>query len=254
MVVKWNNGGTVVENYKRIDTKIKEGYTLLRKDKTIKACDIWLEAWEDIKAVMAENKIKDLPALQEKYRWTEFAMNFVQDLDDALYNAAIEEPQYFTKRIRYCEELLELCGKEDELTIENTRRSIAESHYALGNKQECDRLFQKWLADDPTWGWGYIGWADCYQYGIPADNIKAEEIISSALRIENLRDRADVVERAIEIYTALGNNQQAAELKNELEKGQAKANPQVTVTKIGRNEPCPCGSGKKYKKCCGKQL
>jgi len=22
---------------------------------------------------------------------------------------------------------------------------------------------------------------------------------------------------------------------------------------IGRNDPCPCGSGKKYKKCCGKQ-
>ena len=20
---------------------------------------------------------------------------------------------------------------------------------------------------------------------------------------------------------------------------------------VGRNEPCPCGSGKKYKKCCG---
>ncbi len=26
----------------------------------------------------------------------------------------------------------------------------------------------------------------------------------------------------------------------------------VTAKKIGRNEPCPCGSGKKYKKCCGK--
>ena len=24
------------------------------------------------------------------------------------------------------------------------------------------------------------------------------------------------------------------------------------VTKIGRNDPCPCGSGKKYKQCCGK--
>ncbi|MCH9620847.1 MAG: hypothetical protein S4CHLAM20_02530 [Chlamydiia bacterium] len=23
--------------------------------------------------------------------------------------------------------------------------------------------------------------------------------------------------------------------------------------KCGRNDPCPCGSGKKYKKCCGKQ-
>ena len=22
--------------------------------------------------------------------------------------------------------------------------------------------------------------------------------------------------------------------------------------KIGRNDPCPCGSGKKYKQCCGK--
>ena len=21
-------------------------------------------------------------------------------------------------------------------------------------------------------------------------------------------------------------------------------------TKVGRNDPCPCGSGKKYKKCC----
>jgi|GEM_PF-671953 preprotein translocase subunit SecA len=22
---------------------------------------------------------------------------------------------------------------------------------------------------------------------------------------------------------------------------------------VGRNDPCPCGSGKKFKKCCGKQ-
>ena len=28
--------------------------------------------------------------------------------------------------------------------------------------------------------------------------------------------------------------------------------PYVRETpKIGRNEPCPCGSGRKYKKCCG---
>ena len=26
---------------------------------------------------------------------------------------------------------------------------------------------------------------------------------------------------------------------------------QVTKKKVGRNEPCPCGSGKKHKKCCG---
>lgn len=26
----------------------------------------------------------------------------------------------------------------------------------------------------------------------------------------------------------------------------------VSVNKVGRNDPCTCGSGKKYKKCCGK--
>ncbi len=25
----------------------------------------------------------------------------------------------------------------------------------------------------------------------------------------------------------------------------------VTTTKAGRNDPCPCGSNKKFKKCCG---
>lgn len=32
-------------------------------------------------------------------------------------------------------------------------------------------------------------------------------------------------------------------------------NPKTTKKdkpKVGRNEPCPCGSGKKYKKCCGR--
>ena len=32
----------------------------------------------------------------------------------------------------------------------------------------------------------------------------------------------------------------------------AKKQPVKTGKKIGRNEPCPCGSGKKYKNCCGK--
>jgi SWIM/SEC-C metal-binding protein len=28
--------------------------------------------------------------------------------------------------------------------------------------------------------------------------------------------------------------------------------PRVVENKIGRNAPCPCGSGQKYKKCCGR--
>ena len=33
--------------------------------------------------------------------------------------------------------------------------------------------------------------------------------------------------------------------------GSVKKEPVKKKTKIGRNDPCPCGSGKKYKKCCG---
>lgn len=33
--------------------------------------------------------------------------------------------------------------------------------------------------------------------------------------------------------------------------GVVKALPSRTAAKVGRNDPCPCGSGKKYKKCCG---
>lgn len=33
---------------------------------------------------------------------------------------------------------------------------------------------------------------------------------------------------------------------------QSPQEPIVNKNKVGRNEPCPCGSGKKYKKCCGR--
>jgi preprotein translocase subunit SecA len=35
---------------------------------------------------------------------------------------------------------------------------------------------------------------------------------------------------------------------------ESKTQPIVNANKVGRNDPCPCGSGKKYKKCCGKNL
>ena len=34
--------------------------------------------------------------------------------------------------------------------------------------------------------------------------------------------------------------------------GQPRKTPVRVGKKIGRNDPCPCGSGKKYKKCCGR--
>lgn len=43
------------------------------------------------------------------------------------------------------------------------------------------------------------------------------------------------------------------EKRKELYKEQKKSGTVVKGPKIGRNDPCPCGSGKKYKHCCGRK-
>jgi preprotein translocase subunit SecA len=42
------------------------------------------------------------------------------------------------------------------------------------------------------------------------------------------------------------------EKRKEIHTEWKKSKTVVNKNKIGRNEPCPCGSGKKYKQCCGK--
>lgn len=42
------------------------------------------------------------------------------------------------------------------------------------------------------------------------------------------------------------------ERRKELYKEQKKSGTIVKEKKVGRNDPCPCGSGKKYKFCCGR--
>ncbi len=44
----------------------------------------------------------------------------------------------------------------------------------------------------------------------------------------------------------------SAEKRKEIQKKYRESVMVRNENKIGRNDPCPCGSGKKYKKCCGK--
>lgn len=41
-------------------------------------------------------------------------------------------------------------------------------------------------------------------------------------------------------------------LRKKIQRDHNKSKIVVKEDKVGRNDPCPCGSGKKYKKCCGK--
>jgi preprotein translocase subunit SecA len=44
----------------------------------------------------------------------------------------------------------------------------------------------------------------------------------------------------------------ASDMVSEANEAVSKAKPVRTGPKVGRNDPCPCGSGKKYKQCCGR--
>ncbi len=243
-------------DYKNIDKKIMAGYDHLMKGHSVNACDTWLDAWEDIKSAVVELQAKNINDLQAKYNWSEFLENYIQELAFELHNAGILNEEYFQKRITYCEEMLELCGTDHGLLVDNTHRAIADSHYELGDKDKCDQLYSTWLEENPDWGWGYIGWADCY-WNDSSNLLKSEGILKRALSQESLQDRSDVLERAIDLYGELGNHQEADALKKELGalarlEPTKHINTPVRSEKVGRNDPCPCGSGKKYKKCCGK--
>lgn len=66
------------------------------------------------------------------------------------------------------------------------------------------------------------------------------------------------IDKETTIYLLRAEVRQNTERK-EVTKGEAVRDPQKEkkrqpkkVKKVGRNDPCPCGSGKKYKQCCGK--
>ena len=80
------------------------------------------------------------------------------------------------------------------------------------------------------------------------ENIK-EDSVKFLYRVE-IKNRTDIPEERSKNYTVEGNVTGKKESPNNINrKLTGKDNKK---TKIGRNNPCPCGSGKKYKHCCGK--
>ena len=246
-----------MEQFESINAKIVEGYARVRKKENLAGCDKWLEAWEGIKTVLAEGAAEDVYELEDMYDWTEFISNYVQDVEFELHNAGIEDKSYHKKCAIYCEELLQWCG-DDEEEIRNTRNSMAESYYSSGDVTKCEQLYEEWLRDDPDWGWGYVRWSDNYWFGAGNDHFdKAEEILLRGYARDGLRDKIAVVDRLASIYKEMGKLEKAESydrmfsvMKRFAPRGSPYYDP-TAAAKAGRNEPCPCGSGKKYKKCCG---
>jgi SWIM/SEC-C metal-binding protein len=59
-------------------------------------------------------------------------------------------------------------------------------------------------------------------------------------------------EHAIEYI--LGVEPDKAEDISDVERALAARQPKSLASKVGRNDPCPCGSGQKFKKCCERRV
>jgi len=73
-----------------------------------------------------------------------------------------------------------------------------------------------------------------------------DETLSLLLRVRPMR------EKTVEELEEERKKQQ--EINLILSHGEDQGKPSTVKRakdKVGRNDPCPCGSGKKYKKCCG---
>ena len=77
--------------------------------------------------------------------------------------------------------------------------------------------------------------------------MSATERTQARARIEALTSK---LEREMTTLTRVAEVARAVAIEATHAEARGRTKPARTA-KVGRNEPCPCGSGRKFKKCCG---
>lgn len=122
-----------------------------------------------------------------------------------------------------------------------------------GKREEAIKQVEENLKRFPNDVWVMINAGDAY-YSL--GDKKAEEFFLRGYEMagDNKYDKARALERLIDFYRWQGMEEKVRASEEEYRRLTAPRPPKtgqvVKSKKIGRNDPCPCGSGKKYKKCC----
>ncbi|MGD0886834.1 MAG: SEC-C metal-binding domain-containing protein [Thermodesulfovibrionales bacterium] len=261
IAVLWERWFPESPSLEMLDDMMQGGYERLESGDSVGTCDIWLKVWRSLVDIADQTQSKTISNLDRIFRGTQSIFNWVQDFETELSNASRKRKALIGERISFCERLLPMCLYEDNLLLENMRRALADSYFDAGDQEKTDSLYREWLAADPRWGWGWIGWADCYWLMLWRERNfeKGERILKEGLAVPDVRDKKFITERLKELYSDAGRAEDLPNLRDiaksraaEYTGGDKKA-AQAGQVKIGWNAPCPCGSGKKYKKCCGMQ-
>ena len=197
--------------------KIQAGYDALERREATTAAAIWLDAWSDVVRLCELTGIDSIREFDDRFSMYQSLFNWSGDLEDALWNAGREDPELLRARIAVCEEALRRFPDEDELMVENRRRAVAESYFELGETEKGEALFEQWLAADPRWGWGWIGWADLHFFtnNRPKDHSRAEELLRRGYSTPGVRSREDIADRLVLLYRETGRDEEAEALAAE---------------------------------------
>lgn len=128
--------------------------------------------------------------------------------------------------------------------------------YILENKVEMIQGTIKELSDKfnmtPEFVAGFIdGINDTQETPVNLENLSEDSQIELKIDFEVLYKKM-VEYKADHLYSLpQWKNIFTENQMNVLYKNQKSSKTVVKEKKVGRNDPCPCGSGKKYKKCCG---
>lgn len=269
----YNNLQLVSEEFIEFDEKMQEGYQFLIDKQYDKVVGSWIDVWNKLMDYMKNDNLKTFASFDNIYNGTQFVVNWLNDFDECLCNIVANSNDgeilkvYGNLRISMNEQIISFTDASEELTLENAKRAIAETYFYLGNIKKGEELFEKYLSENPSWGWGWIGWSDQYwlRRAIKPDFSKGEELLLKALNVSNLADRDAVERRLLNLYSDSEQNEKLNNFETEINQNiktknnsrtqvivKDEKNHNILSNKIGRNELCSCGSGKKYKKCCGK--
>jgi tetratricopeptide (TPR) repeat protein len=224
---------------------LEDGYKEFSSGRTNEAAGIWLPAWkaaqDHLRQCKNEEEILNL--------FGETFLNWFFDFDIALM-----ESDMHNDRLDFNRYLLAI---PDYMDQNNPRMNVAESLAALNRYDEAESLLSGWLEEDPLWTFGWTCWANIFLDNGKKE--KAQEIIERGMTtIESSTEPVDVelfYQNAEAIYRRLGATERADYCARKNQEQLSKANPKqipIISSKVGSNDPCPCGSGKKYKKCCGR--
>jgi preprotein translocase subunit SecA len=178
----------------------------------------------------------------------------VQFISDAVRNAyklkiSFENPQALKNVERYTIlSAIDKLWQEHLYNMDTLRNSIGLRAYGqrdplIEYKAEAFKIFEDLMVNIKT--------EICHNIFLSASSLMAFQQFLSNLPKQTVHPDAGQMGSGSTANEDKSDKKPGADMVSEANQA-AKQKPVRSGPKVGRNDPCPCGSGKKYKQCCGK--